>query len=281
MEWIKTPEPGIHPDVPAEVYHRWDAMSASWLKRLDATSPKHFRHDRREPPRPTEAMEFGTMVHCLVQEWIDFSAKYAVAPECDRRTTKGKATWAAFQQTLGGRLPVKHQDAELARAMAREIEAHPAAKRLIAQSERELSIVWEHPGTGLRCKARIDDWLAPVVADLKTTVNAKPEAFERAIWNYGYHIQAAIYIDGMNAAAGRDDCEFVFIAVEKEPPYDVIVKPAGETVIRVGRAVYTRCLHTIKECQDTGNWPGYDDGLFNPLELPEWTLKLEGVMQGA
>ena len=87
---------------------------------------------------------------------------------------------------------------------------------------REIAIVWDDPETGLRCKARIDfvseydGWT--VVGDLKSSINAAPKQWARAVANYGYHRQAAFYLDGCNAISPHDRL-FAWIIQEKDDPF--------------------------------------------------------------
>lgn len=284
--WISTPDPGIYPakDVPAEVYHAWDAMSASWLGILDTTSPKNFQHRRRFPPWPTAAMRFGQMLHVLTLEPFDFAARFEIAPDGDKRTKAGKEAWAECEARAEGRpiIPRTGENSyEQARAMAHAIEEHPHAPKLLHGGQREVSLVWIDEETGIKCKGRLDVLNPPAVPDVKSTINAQPAQFEKAIWNFGYHRQAALYLDGLAALNGGDTNQFVFIAVEKSAPYDVIVRPAGESVIAAGRMAYKRALFSYKKCRETDTWPGYDgpEGNLTPLELPEWALREEGLVE--
>ena len=57
--------------------------------------------------------------------------------------------------------------------------------------------------------ARLDrrgriDWLLPnAIVDLKTTINAAPSKFSRALIDYGYALQAAWYQEGYEALTGE------------------------------------------------------------------------------
>ncbi|HUX02302.1 MAG TPA: PD-(D/E)XK nuclease-like domain-containing protein [Phycisphaerae bacterium] len=277
--WIKPPEPGIYYDVPPEIYHSWDAMSASRIKTLDDSSPKTFDWVSRHPSAPTEAMLFGSMLHVLALEPFDFAARYAVAPKADRRTKAGKAAWADFQELSAGKKVVTQADYELARAMAHAIHQHPTAPKMLAGGKNEVSIVWDDPAIGVRCKARLDVWRGGLVLDIKTTIDAHPRSFERGIWNFGYHRQAAMYVNGLGVLTGEPH-DFVIVAVQKSEPFEVIARRAGESVIECGRRACERALETYKQCVTTGEWPGYDgaEGTTETLELPEWAIKQEGVV---
>lgn len=287
-DWIATPEPGIYPadKVPAELYHRWDAMSASWLGRLADSSPKQLQYDRRHPPEPTEAMQFGSMLHKLVAEPFDFNKEFAIAPDVNRVTKAGKAEWAAFVKRSAGLAVVRRSGRnsyEMARVMAHAIKGNPAADKLLTGAQTELSIVWDDKDTGIRLKSRLDAWQPPFVVDLKSAVSAKPETFARATRAWNYDLQYALYTDGARIVFERDDIQFLFAVVEKHPPYDCVVMPDNDTdaesIYRLGKAAYRTALRTYKQCVDSGEWPGYGgtDGTAE-LPIPEWLLRAEGVL---
>jgi len=265
---IKPPNPGLWPDVDFETYRAWDAMNASTLDALANTTPKHFRWLLDHPEPQTPAMRFGILLHALTLEPFDFAARYAVAPDVDKRTKAGKEAWGAFAVGAEGKVPVSAADYERARAMSHAIQNDDTAGRLLQGGRNELSLVAVEPQTGILCKGRMDCLKGQTIADIKTTISAKGNVFEKAIYNYGYHRRAAFYHDLMEVLTG-EHCEFFFIAVEKEPPHDVVVYPAGESIFTQGRKSYLEALRTYRQCLTTGVWPGYPDRV---AELPEWAI---------
>jgi len=274
--WQPSPEPGVYPDIAEAEYHSWDAMSASRIWDFMATSPLQFQYHSKFPQLPSQQQAFGRAVHALILEPFDFAERFAVAPTVDRRTKAGKEKWAEFDALSAEREVLKAEDYQTARAMAHAVAQHPDAKQFLSNGRAELSIVWDDADTGVRLKARLDYWRPPAIVDYKTAANASPAGFVKAIWNYGYHVQAALYRDGARAALGEPEPEFVFIAQEKQPPYDMIVRPAGESVLVGGRLAYKRALYDYKRCVETGDWPGYER-TFEPLELPAWATAALGL----
>jgi len=269
----KTPEPGIYYDVPAEEYHEWDAVSNSRLAYLIATSPKHYKWRLEHPEPDKDAWRKGRILHKLVLEPYDFERVYAVAPDVKRNTKAGKELWQKFTDTLEGRTPITSAEYDEASAMAKAIRALPKADLLLSGGRAEVSVVWDDPDTGVRMKARPDYINDNLIIDLKTTRSFADGAFSRRAYDYGYHRQAAIYIDGCRAAGLRIDA-FVFVVVEKTDVHDVIAQPASENMIYVGRAQYKRALITYADCVAKDEWPGYDEQLEN-IELPYWVLREE------
>ena len=87
-------------------YHDHPALSASKLKKFITGTPLDFWYAYEWPDRmpvmPTEAMRQGSLVDCMITEPERLEHKYAVAPNCDRRTKAGKDLWnKCFQEAAG------------------------------------------------------------------------------------------------------------------------------------------------------------------------------------
>jgi exodeoxyribonuclease VIII len=136
--------------------------------------------------------------------------------------------------------------------------------------QRELSVGWTDETTGTSCKCRIDAFNKTngLVIDLKTSDDASPVAFPRTCAKYGYHGQAAYYLDGL-ASVGAYSSKFIFVVVEKSAPYPVSVFLCDEPMIDAGRQKYQECLRLHAECSAADNWPGYSEEV-QPLSLPSW-----------
>lgn len=136
-------------------------------------------------------------------------------------------------------------------------------------------------GEPIRCKAMMDlvyyrvhnngPYAAAIITDLKVVKQVSTNAFVRSLDRFGYDMQAAFYIEGIEAIypdlAGR--VKFQFALVEKRPPYDVAIIQAdkmllaiGSMKLRVARARWVRCLAT-------NAWPGV--GHFSP-HIPPYML---------
>ena len=116
------------------------------------------------------------------------------------------------------------------------------------------------------------DWLlddGSVIVDLKTTEDASPRGFQRSVAQYAYHQQAAWYLHGLEQASGICPAQFVFVAVEKKPPYAVGVYAADAEMIKAGWEAAERNLERIAECRAANHWPGYGEDI-QPISLPPW-----------
>jgi exodeoxyribonuclease VIII len=266
-------------------YHAHSAVSKSHLD-LVAKSPLHYwsryLDPNRVPQEPTAAMAIGSAVHTHVLELDQWDAQYVVAPAgIDRRTKVGKAEWDVFQTAIGTRTVISREDADLVMRIGRSVLSHPAAAYLLSlPGKAETTHMWIDEATGLQCKCR-PDWLlddGSMIVDLKTTEDASVRGFQKSIAQWRYHIQASFYLDGLQQATGKRPEQFVFIVVEKKPPYACAVYVADQQMIEIGRDTARRDLDKLNVCKTADYWPGYSDQV-EVINLPPWMRpKADGTM---
>lgn len=275
---MKTPTDGIYSGVSYGEYEQWEAVRNSMLKIINKQSPAHAREYMDNPKPPTDALEFGSLLHCKVLEPETFNDLYIVAPKVDKRTKEGKATWAEFQEKAEGRTVISEDWDIQSQAMAKAAFVHDDTKQFVNNGEPEVSILWTDSETGLRCKARLDyvHWDMGVIVDLKSTKNAQINAFARDAFFYGYHQQAAFYRDGLNILKNNEPA-FVIVPFEKEPPYVVACYEWDDTSLLVGRKAYRKALDVYAKCIESDIWPGYNN--LNYLSVPKWAAMEAGIGQ--
>jgi exodeoxyribonuclease VIII len=269
-------QPGRYSNLSNSEYHNGPGISKSGLDRISESARKYKdRIDHPENYPLTEAQKkafaVGAMMHALVLDPEKFSLEYIVAPTCDRRTKEGKALWAEFEALSEGRQAVSEEMFAIADSCAKAVLSHPVAKGLLdVPGTSEESFYWRDEPEGVLCRCRPDFFQAGGwIVDLKTTVHASPHDFSKSSANFRYHVQAAYYLDGVEAVTGIRPEKFVFVAVEKTAPYEVAVYEATEDFIGEGRAAYRENLHAYAECFFSGEWPGYPEAIM-PLGLPRW-----------
>lgn len=267
---------GAHPGVPFREYLEWNLPSSHDLG-LIRRSPAHYAEAKTNPRTQTPAMAFGSAAHTWILEGMSaVSSSISIAPKVDRRTKAGKLVWADFKDEAEsmGKTIISEADSQTIAAMDAAIQASPAGRGVLgAAPEREVSCVWQAEG-GLVCRGRPDAYGPKVVVDLKTCQDASAGEFGRTAARYGYHAQAAFYLDGMRGQGIVDkDAVFVFLAVEKESPYGVGVYVMDERQIEAGRARYAPALALYRQCRDSGEWPSYEASqAIAPLKLPIWAM---------
>ena len=85
---------------------------------------------------------------------------------------------------------------------------------------------------------------------------------------------AMLYLMLGNKNTGKKPL-FVFIAIEKEPPYAINIMQADELLHRRGYDIFRELIGIYHDCKQTGNWYGYlgKYNQINNLALPAWLAK--------
>ena len=227
-------------------------------------SPAHYLYAITHQKEPTAALLFGTAAHKYILETDDFWNAYILAPEVDRRTKDGKATWAEFQHELmeTGKAAITPSDYTVIEDMDAAIMANETAAKLLKTGRREVPVEWTDPETGELCKCRPDCITEfngqPYIVDYKTTTSCEDGAFERSCRYYGYKLQAAMYTEGM-FHADLTRYRFAFVAQEKDPPFAVRVYFCDDGFIQEGQAMFRSLMDIYHRCKKSGSWPGYED----------------------
>ena len=137
------------------------------------------------------------------------------------------------------------------------------------QGQSELSYFWDDLGL-VKGKCR-PDWISNdgnIVVDIKTTTDASPKGFQKSIANWGYHLQLGWYIRGLQKL-GLPAKEFIFIAIEKTPPFSVGVYRANKEMITYANDEINNLVYDIDESLKSDDFPDYTPEIMD-LGLPNW-----------
>lgn len=259
-----TPAPAAIGPMDWDTYRALDAVNRSLLDKIQK-SPLHLQwHELHEDEEESAALLFGRLLHTLILEPERFAHEFAVFTGAVRR---GKE-WDKFKADNEGRTIIKQDELELAKAMQSAVQAHPRAAEILAGAATENVALWTDEATGIACKARVDIIRPGQLFEFKTTRDIGTRSFERDAYNYGYHRQAAWYLDGYKAATGKD-ATFGLIVIEKQEPYAVrVFETMGPKFIDLGRRENAANLALYAECLERDYWPGFDQA--ETLDLPGW-----------
>lgn len=257
-------------------YHAAEGIRRSDLWRMN-DSPEKFRWFMDHPVPEDEkspALIFGSACHKWMLEEAEFFLEYVVAPNVDRRTKAGKEQWEAFCQASEGKTVITTDMMTQITGMKNALLRHDLAVTMLL-GQHEVPFFWKDPDTGERCKCKLDCLRTEdgkyVVVDYKTTTAAQTERFNSEMIRYGYHVQAAMYTEGVQTALGLDyRPRFVFVAQEKTEPFAVNVIEVSDDVMRYGDAVYHELMRKYHECSEMDLWPGYCEDVANETTLPGW-----------
>lgn len=289
---------GRHDGMSNEDYHQGPGVSKSHLD-VVARSPAHYWHayvnPEREPREATAAMVIGSAIHCAILEPDEFTKRYVCAPEeapkrpSERQVNAKKpsldtleaiAFWQDFDAQSQGKEILTREQWDTAQGAGQAVRRHAKAAKLLAQGRAEESFFATDEDTGLLIKCRTD-WRDPGagrVIDVKSTEDASPDAFVRSVFKYRYHVQVPWYIDTMRLAMGGAEPvrEWVFLAIEKSPPYAVGLYTLPPEMVDAGRRLARRNLETIADCRMLDAWPDFGAELFE-LPVPGWMRKQLGL----
>lgn len=258
--------PGVYDVYTNAEYHAADGISKSDLD-LIHKSPAHYKAARHED---TPALRFGTAFHCAVLEHDRFNATYTVI-EGDRRTNVVKA--AIKEAKEAGKTVLDADDFNALMGMAQATFKNPICAALLRGSLKEHSVFSELDDVRVKC--RPDGWNVEkgVLFDLKSTEDASPEGFARTVAKWRYHVQDAFYRHVVASATNcdADELSFVFVAVEKKPPFAVALYELDELAALQGWVDAREDLRRYKTAKETGKWCGYSPRI-ETLSLPRWAV---------
>lgn len=237
LEAPETVEPGIHLDMPDEQYHALEYASKSKLWRLrnkpdNLSSVEEVRQWVNYPVEGKYALAFGRLFDDIMSNPDNpglIREKYDEGP-VNQKTGKGYGgdtkTFQAAQSESEKTLIVP-EDFTLAANMVESLRHHPIAGPLVfGKGSWQVSMVWDDPASGVRCKGRVDritEWVNPrervrrvAHIDIKTARSVDKAIFDYDAKKLGYGLQAAHYLDGTQAVRpGNSHRDFVFVVVCK------------------------------------------------------------------
>jgi len=268
-------EPQVQITLTNAEYHSLKAVSHSTLECF-RRSKRTYRAqyiDKTLKREQTPAMQLGSLVHTLILEPQKVDSLYIVPPKCDRRTLAGKEIYMAFTAIAGNRELIDADTYAKAVAISEAVITNRAARLLLdVQSEKEGTIFWQCPETGLDCRCKPDFRSVigmPYMLDLKTCQDATPSPFASSAAKYGYARQAAWYQWG-HEVAGMGECRFVFIAVSTNEPYEVGIYEINDRDIQRARMQNKVDLEEFARCQRENDWEALHETDIVDLQLPNW-----------
>lgn len=241
-------------------------VSKSGLDKINR-SPAHYWHHYLNPDKEdedTQALKIGRAFHTIVTEEHRFYREFIVTPNgIDRRTKDGKLAWSRFLEAAEGRTLLKDEEWEQLIAMRNAVMEHPICWHIFngeGYAEEVFTGTCQDTGVPVKCRT---DWRThdDIVFDLKTTDDARQDSFARSVRKYRYQVQDAFYRDVFTASTGRYLRGFIFIAVEKTPPYNVKLYELDEDAQHDGRVQYIDNLITFRDCKTANKWPGYETNI--------------------
>lgn len=265
---------GVVADLDEMTYHRDKALSSTGARKLLSGTPAHFRYWADHPQPRKRAFDLGHATHKQV---LGVGADL-VPIKADNYKTKA-AQQARDVAYDAGKVPLLPDEVAKVDAMTAAVLANPYAAALFDpdHGKPEQSLFWTDEETGAPLRARLD-WLPTIhggrmiIPDLKTCRSASREHLRKAIYDYGYFLQAPYYITAVRALGLADDLGFVFVFVESEPPHLTVVRQLDADALLAGERETRRAIELYADCLTTNTWPGYGDDI-EEISLPPWAVK--------
>jgi hypothetical protein len=256
------------------------SLSYSSLKNF-AESPEAFIQYCLKEKKQTDAMLFGSIVHCLVLEPMKFSERYFVLDDAqivseigggNPRATKVYKEWKAIQLANNtGKEMVKPEVFRQAEAIANNVSNNRASRAVLARCNKfEIPIEWEY--NNFKFRGFKDAEGKNCMFDLKTMKSAEPRKAQRDIIEMKYYLQAAMYLTG---------------TVEKKPYYIIAVDKKGgvsvhkinDDLMEYGLQEYKKLVDSFNDCllrnhfnRSYDYWSQLENGIFI-CERPAYLYK--------
>jgi hypothetical protein len=237
----------------------------------------------------TKAMRFGNLVDCMALTPDEFENEYTILPRfypCkptpkDPRTEKPWNANATYCKELeedieaAGKQAVKEDAFLEAKQAVANLKAFRPYAELIDGAHTQSAMFGDliDEGIATPAKSLLDilpmhpNWLR-VIADMKTTAEMSDQHFARTVNKFGYHRQAAIYLDLHNAITGENRDTFYIVWVHSKAPFEVAMRPISASAIAEGRRWYKSALRLWNQCITTGVFPSPWDDITTPIDLP-------------
>jgi len=241
---VEVIEEGIYLDMPFNKYNDLDAIRSHDLTSF-IKDPYTWKYEEKPNSEASFFVE-GRLQHCLFLEPHVFHDEFVVAPQVDKRTKAGKEAYEDFMASVNDRSVVSQDLYDACQGRVEVLDAFKPQK----DDKTEVSIVFDYYGH--LCKARFDMLQNNVIIDLKTCRDASPSGFKRAIRNFGYHQQAAFYLDAAASVGLIDVDRFQFLAIQKTQPYPYAVYELSPESVEYGRSLNEKAIDQMQLCKKTG-----------------------------
>ena len=263
-------------NMPNEAYHNHpEGISSTGMKAM-LVSAAHFKF--QPAYTNTRPKELGTAIHTALLEPDRYAAEYVLLREVKVRTA---SEYKQAVKVHGRELVLVSHEADKVAGMQEAVLSNELMRsRLNGEGWRELSLFVRDPDTGVLVRVRFDLLLTDgTIVDVKKTQDARPDAFSRAIDNYGYDLSAALYADALQWATGEEG-QFEFAAVEEEMPHGHKLYRPCDTTLNEGRRKYREALATFANCEYIGVWPSLPCDAPELISLPAYRLsQIENALE--
>ena len=244
-------------------YHGSDLLSRSTASALLTTSPQKVRWERENPRPSSSALVMGGCFHSMVLEPECLDVEYAEKPtEKDGKsplTKYYKETFAEMQEERPDAQWLKADEWKTCLGMADAVLSNPVYTHYASDIDAIAEGTGYFDYNGASCKVRPDQYISEgTIIDLKSTQDASEAGFRKSVRNFKYDFQTAWYMEAMRAL-GLPARQFIFVCVEKSPPYLTATYTLTASEIDRQKPRMQKACEIWATCMETGVWPGYPE----------------------
>ncbi len=212
-------------------------------------SPAHYLYSIRYETPDSATMRQGRLVHAMLLGGLDGWVSYPG----ERR---GK-DWTAFKEAHVGVEVTTDKEWSVASEIAAAVLADSEAMGHL-DGEHEVPLEFDYDGRA--CTARLDVLKPNGVTELKVTGNGHPDAFFRTAMKLAYPSQVDWYMRAAEQVRGNPMPYGHIVQVESKPPYNVSCLRLTANALEYGRKVWVGWFEQLRNCEDSGVFPGYTIG---------------------
>jgi exodeoxyribonuclease VIII len=260
---------GRHENIPDEVYHdKRIGLSRSVLGKIDKSIDHMFVNEEMTPTKRYN-LDLGNAIHTRCLEPHLFDSKY-YANGLDKRTKDYKELVIKNE----GKIALKPKDMDMISSIYSRYKDHPFVKENIDKdSNFENTYFFQKKNVLMKFRPDVASPNQRMMIDLKSTIDAY--SFPKSVFNFKYDYQTGFYMTGMEIL-NYDYKDFVFLAVEKEPPFKIKPWYMPESGIELGKEIFE--IYLSKYVRSTSrNYLSRkykDDELPEMIDYPQWALDI-------
>jgi len=237
-------------------------------------------------PKDTDATDWGSLMDYRVLGHNRFEDKYAVAPakyladgrkkgdpQIEKDWNRNATFCRQWEDEQKGKIVIKTDELIESNIALKTLYTDPDISQVLRGSEHQVMVVAEYSDreTGIVVPVKILIDIKPLESsgyqrqlfDFKTSVSADPARWPRIVFERGYHIQGAFYLDIYCAATGEDRVEFGHIVQENFAPFETSKMVLSSEFLTMGRDAYVFALRKYCKCLKTNEWPSYSPSHLN------------------
>lgn len=223
-------------------YHKKDGISSSGLKQA-YKDPKLYFNREKLLRMPSTSLNLGSALHDALLTPNDFNVDFYDLTPANLK-----------------KLDIMINNAKV------------MFDYIVSKTINEHSLFVQDNGFIRKVRPDAYDKSLGVIYDVKTTKHINKTGFEKDIYDYGYHLQAAYYIDTMRMAGLKVEY-FCFLVVPNDSPCEPFAAQLTDRFIEEGRAIYSQVLENILSYTEPTN---KEKVFFHQADLPKWRLEQLG-----